>query len=481
MKVTETLGPASRVWAILMIAVAGIVLVWGLSAAENALFAIAGATGTIVLLAPAGNLRRMTVVFLISLSVVVPILVLPWSVLTYFRLDDAMFGMLCLWWLKDRNGRHPGTVSRLVRDRMLFPFLLFNGVVLLSMLLVVMTAGTQTMMLGNLAWYALRHFQAMAVFLMAYSLRTDRGFLLLAGRLIVYASSILTVVGILQYVNLIPWYDYLGFATMFHLGRENGIVSLLGFNHAHYGAYVTVATLIGLELMDEDRPRWQWFALVPLNLFGLILSLSRASWAAFLVGLLFLQRPGRRLVLVARAALVSIAAAIVMVQGGFGEDVGARLGYGGTDEAASAMDSATWRIDNNRLAVDFVSSRPEVLIVGVGYMNWRYEVNRFAEGRSSGGHNNFLTVLLELGVVGMVAFLWFWGGLSFRIGRLHGRDSPGARAVRAGIVGLVVSCASQETLYPVWSMESLLTFVALIGGLWLGAGSEEGSVNPPPD
>lgn len=439
-------------------------MVYGLTRADNPLLVAGVAAVTVVALTLVSSLRGMAGVMLLSLSVVVPVLVLPYSVLTYLRLDDAVFLLLFAWFLFDSSNRSPGPLRELWRTGLLVPFLGYHMLLILSLVFRVIGA-EPSKMLGNMAWFTLRSIEAAFLFLVGFSLRKDEVLMLRYAKALVIFGTLLGIVGVLQFAGLLPIYNYLGFAQEYDVRPETGVTSLLGFNHGHLGGYLTIVTLLGVEVIDRTR-RWRWLAATQMCLVGLVLSLSRASWVASAIAIvLYFTRTTdfRKIV-----AILLLGGGTLYLLRSVGSEsvIEARLGMGEEEELTRpAIRSAAWRIENAVVAMRYIQEHPDSLFTGVGFMNWRYEVNKFAQGLSSGGHNNFLSVTLELGLVGLLFFVWFWAGLANRIGKVS--RLPGSRAVSAALYGLLVSCLFQETFYPVQSFENFLNFVMFVGGLWL--------------
>ena len=117
-----------------------------------------------------------------------------------------------------------------------------------------------------------------------------------------------------------------------------------------------------------------------------------------------------------------------------------------------------WRAFKEIISKDF-----SVLFLGVGFLNWRYALSY--KTLLYGGHNNYLSVLGELGIFGLIVFLWIWVKVLYHSWSNRNVSDSFGRAYFAIIVGLLISCVTQETLYPVYVMEGFLGMVMFLSAL----------------
>jgi hypothetical protein len=199
--------------------------------------------------------------------------------------------------------------------------------------------------------------------------------------------------------------------------------------------------MLALMYVSRDRlERLIYLAATAAGLAGILVSLSRASWMTVPVtfGFITLVVYGRRLMTL-RAAIVGIvvagavAAAIIYVW----PIISARL-------LGDDANSMSQRLPLDWAALGIMQKFP---LVGVGLNNFAIT---FTDYDTSGAawvrpdidyvvHNLFLLVGTEVGGIGLVAFLWYFGSVWLATGQLFysGADTR-TRAITLGIsVGLL--------------------------------------------
>jgi O-antigen ligase len=109
--------------------------------------------------------------------------------------------------------------------------------------------------------------------------------------------------------------------------------------------------------------------------------------------------------------------------------------------------SANSRFVIDRASIQMFQDYP----LGVGYRNYllvspRYLPPEFLDHGKRSAHNSYLAVLCELGVQGLLAFLWTFGGaivLMRRLRKASGREEPGrlglyALGIEVGLYGWLI-------------------------------------------
>jgi O-antigen ligase len=159
-------------------------------------------------------------------------------------------------------------------------------------------------------------------------------------------------------------------------------------------------------------------------LFALLLTVTRASWLAFLVsaGVMLVLGTSRRVVLIALACAIplAIAGAIILQQ---------KRHVGLIDQRDASI---TWRETVWREGFDLLKRSPRHLLIGVGMdsikARWR-EWGLFEGGKIPIGHmhSNFLEIALERGVPALLLWLTLlaaYGRLLFRTFRSLSKVPP---------------------------------------------------------
>jgi O-antigen ligase len=176
---------------------------------------------------------------------------------------------------------------------------------------------------------------------------------------------------------------------------------------------------------------------------ALLLTLTRASWAGFLISALtiaLVSASRRTLLIVAGVALPLIVAGLFVLQ------QKRQVGFIDTKEGSTA-----WRLVVWREGLDILVSRPRHLLVGVGMdslkRHWR-EWGMFDGGRQPWGHlhSTPLQIAFERGVPTLIvwmAWLFLYGRMLWRLARRGAAENRVERGLAlgalGGLVGFVVS------------------------------------------
>ena len=270
--------------------------------------------------------------------------------------------------------------------------------------------------------------------------------------------------------------DYLGIADMaFSYRREAGYryVAILGFHRASLGLMLLVGIFLSFMLTQISRGFWLKavvYASAPALVLGLLFTWSRAANLALGIGALSLvftlgaSRALKALVLTIAGALVVW---VILLQF---PDLQARFSLPGPrsfDEAAAG------RLSSWADLIVWLGHRPDVLLFGAGFQNFHYYV-----GLSSGAvkleaaHNAFLHILSEAGIFGFCIFL-MWIGSVFLWLRSWRRTTPdpGSRTIAGAFTSLmlaiVVTCFTQESLLPIFSMFPFVLHFYIILGIFI--------------
>jgi O-antigen ligase len=197
----------------------------------------------------------------------------------------------------------------------------------------------------------------------------------------------------------------------------------------HWTTYSESLQLIGSLafglLVALPRKRSKWLALLTLALLAicgaLLLTVVRASWAAFLISATVIALMGLRW----RSLLVIGACALPLVLVGFFV-LHQKRNVGFFD---SNDDSIRWRQTVQREGVQLLTSKPRHLLIGVGMdsikSHWR-EWNLFDQGRRPMGHmhSDYLQIALERGVPALIAWLVLMALYGYMLWRLPRRIPP---------------------------------------------------------
>lgn len=218
---------------------------------------------------------------------------------------------------------------------------------------------------------------------------------------------------------------------VYGVGRLDGT-----FVHPNpFGAYLACVTVFFLtflvDLRGRARARLAVGTLAVISATLLIFTFSRSALGIFLVSLVWWSMLGsrKRALLVLGALAIAAAIAFPAIAWRF-QDL---LEVGST--ATPEGNSLAWRLMNyQRLAQSFLQS--PIVGQGLGSISLVNPTTILTEeGFRSGfsAHNEFVRVLVEQGVIGLVGWIWFGVGFLKLLRRLAARQMAGWRGGHAGI------------------------------------------------
>jgi O-antigen ligase len=207
------------------------------------------------------------------------------------------------------------------------------------------------------------------------------------------------------------------------------VVNSLFFDPNIFGRFLTLAMVsLATLLLYERRPRelLAVTAVLAVSWIALVLSFSRASMVALLVGLAVLAankwRPTRALV-VAAVVVVLGAAAIAISPKTFGLN----QGFNGVSAGRGSVLSGGLRLFGDRPVWGF----------GSGSFQWAYQAHHLSSGTLTASHTTPVTIGAEQGLIGVLAYLALV--LVAIVGLLRGaRADPARAAIAAAFVALIV-------------------------------------------
>ena len=251
-------------------------------------------------------------------------------------------------------------------------------------------------------------------------------------------------------------------SSIFRLLREVRVRTYADLNAA--GSVLAMVLLAGVGLVADFRSRWLTLTALPVIAVGLWLTGSRTALLALGLGVLGLsileavQRRGRGRLLAVGAIVAAIA---------IGLWVGASYPAPRNVAASTAIGAREFM---SRVALEMWRSAP---VLGVGIGEFWVESAKFGGPERPYGivnenaHNNFLQVLAEEGLVGLIALLVVLATL-FTVG-FRTAQSPFTRFLATGIVVFVLTWLGG---HPLLLAEAGFAF-------WLLAGVLSGLTSPP--
>lgn len=269
-----------------------------------------------------------------------------------------------------------------------------------------------------------------------------------------------------------PFGGYMGFTATLAVGVFVGLVLEKWTKRKTAGSY--------WQLLTGD---WLWTGFVGLcagvMVLALVLSWSRGAWLGFAAGMgvlvLFLPKRwwlGPALALLAGGLFFGALQADLLPASvnarlvGFVDDV--RFGDVRGVDINDANYSVLERLAHWQSAIDMANDRPWL---GVGFgnyepayadyalINWPYPLGH--------AHNYYLNILAETGVIGLIAYLVFWGavlGMSVRL--IRQTDWP-MRGVVLGLLAAWVTLSAHHLLDKLYVNNLYLHLGAMLGVLVL--------------
>jgi O-antigen ligase len=243
--------------------------------------------------------------------------------------------------------------------------------------------------------------------------------------------------------------------------------------YGHYTTYSEVLQLIaslavGLFIAIPRKRSWQ-AALLAMVIMGqgvaLLLTVTRASWLAFVVSTLviILVGAGRRMALLAAAcALIIIPASSLVLQ------QKRNVGFFDAKDGSTAYRETIWRE-----GFALLTSKPRHLLVGVGMnsiIRHRHEWGLFDKGRLPIGHMHStpLQLALERGVPALLVWLvlmFVYGRMLFRTARSPQLEGWIERGTALGALGGLIGFLASGIVHYNWGDSEVVMIFYIIMGI----------------
>lgn len=210
--------------------------------------------------------------------------------------------------------------------------------------------------------------------------------------------SFLLIFGILgasyYFSNSLKWMNLWHYSNRAR-STMDGLFVYLGPNH--YGAFFVhfIFILIGIFLFNKSKfKKLILIGIISLTIYCIIYTYSRGAYLGFLVGLLFLGLVKEKKILVFLLLFLIFWRFLVPVS--VVERIDMTKNEQGELESSAALRVELWNV-----AWRMFKESP---IIGIGFNSFRFET----EGvRWRDTHNYYLKMLTELGILGLVSFLYF--------------------------------------------------------------------------
>lgn len=258
-------------------------------------------------------------------------------------------------------------------------------------------------------------------------------------------------------------------------GREHlavGNSGAMGFTRAGNGMILVYGLFMSYAMTQVVRSsivRTLAWILAPFMMVALLFSWSRAATLAMAVSSisLIITLGGARAI---RGVILTIFGLAVIwgVLGRF-PDVAQRMDFfftGHVDESGMS------RITTWTLLLGYLTAHPDVLLLGTGFQNFHYFMNLGQEAVNlEAAHNNYLHVLTEFGIPGLVVFLSWLAAMFVWLWKWR-QGADNVTRVLTGVfmsvmVAIVVSALTQETMAPAPAMTTEILHFYLLFGIWV--------------
>lgn len=367
---------------------------------------------------------------------------------TAYQLLALVMAALAAWQLVTRREPVPRTPVTL-------PVLAFLGTAALSL------AFAAERLPGFVQFASLASSVALAFVVMVVVRRPDAGTLVVTG--------VLGVAAALSVFALLEWADVFALQHPVFYTPGYGIRARATFGDPNiFASFLMSALLMGVPTLLASPMRRGlraagWFA-VALSLVGLATTFSRGGLGGLLVGLaciVILARASRRAKI---AFVVVVLVALLLVGAGVFDSEWIAENVFDLSDDGSTMN----RLYMARGAFEMWLDHP----FGVGIDNYRFVYPQYRDPRADSGivysHTAFITVLAEMGFLGLLAFLWalwrFFARTTFPVLRRAADPAVGALALGAFAAG--AGLCAQAFTYSLEGSKFLWYAIGLGAAAW---------------
>lgn len=236
-----------------------------------------------------------------------------------------------------------------------------------------------------------------------------------------------------------------------------------------FANFILPPLLIGISLLlGSYRPpnlqRWKIWAVSFMGLVALVLTLTRAAWGAFAVGVAWIAHSGYRLKSVSFRKLMILAAGVGVISVAASAMIAARL------EGAPFDKSYNERRALMEMAVQVIKAHP---VFGVGPGAYaatykRYLFGELAQKWQSTVHNHYLLRTAESGLPGGIAFLSLLVVAFAQTVKLSRSTRPAFRSFGLAAAGIVLASCF-EMYWDMWTPFSTHSIFWMVLGLTCAA------------
>jgi O-antigen ligase len=382
-----------------------------------------------------------------------------------FRVYDYIFPLVYGYYLSmPQVYRH---FKRLLNSKILFTNALWILVILVfvSIFISVSYSGFEFFLPRMIRFYRLLAYFTLPMLVIAV-LSTERQ-VWRAYRVFFWTTAFVALIAFAQGLELIPslWPEY--WLNMY--SESDAPVATLSPHHKHIGVIMLVGIFMGLAYLSLEQ-NMIWKVIIGLIISIMVVVPIFGGTRTFALGLagallayLFIQR-GKAIVVLSLSAL----GVLVYFQFG-GEKIKERIEEKYEERVSSRIEKLGYAgVYQERTVIyeDIIgtlSNKPYLLITGTGFQN----IFKFIG--ANGAHNNYLHVLMELGLVGFIFFITFlskvWQNLYSMIHATNRRIQIVSSFMWVTFCGVLFTMFVGETFWAQAAMFTLAGQLSFVFGL----------------
>lgn len=396
-----------------------------------------------------------------------PVVKTPFGYTTYLRFDDFASLFFVLVSLRGIFNRRKSIETQI------FKLLMIAAVLLPISALVGILLYSDSFADQYSIWQLLQYYRIFLIFAAASTLELDlhriRQLLFVAwcGSIFVSIYALMQYLGVISYRGLAEEFAESGpWGSILKQEYRGIVVGPLSHNYAVLGNYMAVAIIITFALVRMGgwtmKPLYQ--ISIPCFVIISVLSKSRAGLSGIIVGLfayLILSKARPAAIIGFALGLASIAAMISLTPQ-FQER------FLISESGKTVTEFSSGRLTGWLEVMQIIASHPEIIITGCGLGH--YKVLYFKGWTLLGSaHNNYLHILVESTIFGLILFIAFLVRLAqiFRFLSIAGSKAERelGTAMLSLLCALMFIALTQENFVPSSGMASTPAYLAFIFGI----------------
>jgi O-antigen ligase len=268
----------------------------------------------------------------------------------------------------------------------------------------------------------------------------------------------------------------------------------LGINHVNHVIYMTVGLGAAVAFSSFSSPRKRMRSAIamgaaPLLVAAMFVGEARLSFLALAVfGVFLLRRAAGWKFIAVLACMIAVVGIVTKIDViGMASELWSHQLETKVERREAQGAEGFQAIDPGRHAIflwtiDTILDRPDYLITGIGYQNF------MSAGGPVSAHNTYFQVLVELGLVGFVAWMGLFVAIYRSMSEVERHAGRYERNImlagKAALLAVAVSGLFNDTLYPVRNNNGFLGFALVFfaiasSGVWRQTVAQQASRTGP--